>query len=143
MTQFSHSFEIFSQAPAVYLAIFSSQTLDRICRGVQANMANILCYFQWLFENRDRDVGSKVPIFWIPIRMKNELGNIGILRLISSIIIVFEIKVGFRSFSFNVFFFVLQAVGGEQNMSWSYCKNRRINLLVLFAIVLSFLFLFC
>jgi hypothetical protein len=37
----------------------------------------------------------------------------------------------------------LQAVGGEQNMSWSYCKNRRINLLVLFAIVLSFLFLFC
>jgi hypothetical protein len=53
--------------------------------------------------------------FWIPIRMNNELGNISICRIIISIVIVFEEKVGSRS-GFAIFFFlifVLKAMGRE------------------------------
>jgi hypothetical protein len=45
--------------------------------------------------------------------MNNELGNIGIFRLIVSIVIVLEIKVGFRSLFGRFFFLVLKAVSGE------------------------------
>ncbi len=113
MAQFCNQFKIFGQSPAINRGISASKTLDRIWRGVQANMADLRWNFDWLFQNGDRDVGCVVTICWIPIRMNNELGNICIFRLIVSIVIVLEIKVGFRCLFGRFFFLVLQAVGRE------------------------------